>query len=153
MSIKEVEVIPATPKNGRQAYREMIRDDIKEAIDKRITKFELIGDYNYKYLNQYAREEGERYFTRYLWSPVRKRVCEELQKKYNEKYWFWGPNNYDEARKFIRVHRVKMEDRIHVYVTLDYDYLDNLYEYFKEAAEKDYEKSKKRKEERLKKNE
>lgn len=148
MSIQEVEAIPGTVKDGRKAYREMIRNDIKEAIDKRISKFELIGDYNYKYLNQYAREEGERYFTKVFWSPVRKRVHEELQKKYNEKYWFYDPSNYEEAKKFIRVHRVKMEDRIHVYVTLDYDYLDNLYEYLKKASEEAYKASIKRKEER-----
>ena len=46
MSIKVVDEVPGMA--GRKTYNEMIREDINEALEKHIEKFEFEGDYNYK---------------------------------------------------------------------------------------------------------
>lgn len=58
--IKPVDEIPQNLAKKRETYREQIRKDIREAMDKRIRKFEFVGDYKYKYLAQYVREEADR---------------------------------------------------------------------------------------------
>ena len=58
--IKPVDEIPQNVQQSRKSYRENIRQDIREAIDRDIGKFEFVGDYKYKYLAQYAREEARR---------------------------------------------------------------------------------------------
>lgn len=58
--IKPVEEIPMSLAKKRESYRDQIRKDIREALDKGISKFEFVGDYKYKYLAQYAREEADR---------------------------------------------------------------------------------------------
>jgi hypothetical protein len=58
--IKPVEEIPQSMAQKRESYRDRIRGDIREALDKGIHKFEFVGDYKYKYLAQYAREEADR---------------------------------------------------------------------------------------------
>jgi len=62
MAIKSVDEIPETLQQKRESYRAMIRRDINEALDNHITRFEFEGDYNFKYLGQYAREEADRVF-------------------------------------------------------------------------------------------
>ena len=57
--IKPIDEIPQSMAEKRKSYREMIRQDITEAWGKGIRRFEFDGDYNYKYLAQYAREEIE----------------------------------------------------------------------------------------------
>lgn len=57
--IKPIDEIPQSIVEKRKNYREMIRQDITEAWEKGIRRFEFDGDYNYKYLAQYAREEVE----------------------------------------------------------------------------------------------
>lgn len=58
--IKPIDEIPQNLTQNRKSYREMIRQDILEAIDKGIPAFEFVGDYKYRYLAQYAREEANR---------------------------------------------------------------------------------------------
>ena len=58
--IKPIDEIPQNVQQSRKSYRENIRQDIREAIDRDIGKFEFVGDYKYKYLAQYAREEARR---------------------------------------------------------------------------------------------
>lgn len=57
--IKPVDEIPQSVADRRQSYRDMIRKDIQEAIDRGVKRFEFDGPYNYRYLAQYAREEVE----------------------------------------------------------------------------------------------
>lgn len=57
--IKPIDEIPQSIVEKRKNYREMIRQDITEAWEKGVRRFEFDGDYNYKYLAQYAREEIE----------------------------------------------------------------------------------------------
>ena len=58
--IRPIDVIPENVIEKRKSYRENIRRDIREAIDRGIRQFEFVGDYNYKYLHQYASEEARR---------------------------------------------------------------------------------------------
>lgn len=58
--IKAVDEIPMSKAKERKSYRDKIRKDLQEAIDKGIMRFEFVGDYNYKYLAQYAREEVDK---------------------------------------------------------------------------------------------
>lgn len=62
--IKPIEEIPQNTAQQRESYRDKIRCDITGAIEKGIGKFEFVGDYNFKYLANYAREEADRMFRR-----------------------------------------------------------------------------------------
>ena len=68
--IRPVDEIPMNAADKRKSYREQIRNDIREAMDKGINKFEFVGDYKYKYLAQYAREEADRI----VWKAAREIV-------------------------------------------------------------------------------
>ena len=143
--IKEVEKIPETLQQKRESYRAKIRADIEEAMSKRISDFEFEGDYNYKYLQQYAREEGERIF-RYIFIGVERAVEEELKKELEVKY-IYCPSPYLYAKQFIKVIKRKGEDRNHVYAHLDFDYLDNLKDLLYRDTKKKYEDILRRKKE------
>lgn len=59
--IKPLETIPQTPKTHWKTYRQKIREDIQEALDRGISKFEFVGDeYNYRTLASTVREEADR---------------------------------------------------------------------------------------------
>ena len=70
--IKPVVEIPESRMSAAKSYRQRITDDIQEAIDKGIPLFEFVGDYNYKYLAQYAREQANRLNRQYVNNVVRK---------------------------------------------------------------------------------
>ena len=123
MSIKKVETIPVSKNIDRPSYRSMIRNDIQEAIDNRIDKFEFIGEYNYKYLQTYAKEEAQKWFRKFARS-VEISVIKDFKQKYNTDYCYIDIYQYQD--KFIKIHKVTKEDRIHVYAEIDFDILDNL---------------------------
>lgn len=90
--IKPIDEIPKNTVEQRKGYRQMIRNDIKEAIEKGIQKFEFVGDYNYKYLEQYAKEEANKVVSDLTlrWSADHP----EYKERYN--YWcsdYWKINN------------------------------------------------------------
>lgn len=58
--IKPVDEIPMSKAKERKSYREQIKTDLMEAITSGIKRFEFVGDYNYKYLAQYVREESDK---------------------------------------------------------------------------------------------
>ena len=58
--IKAVDEIPMSKAKERKSYREQIKTDLMEAITSGIKRFEFVGDYNYKYLAQYVREEADK---------------------------------------------------------------------------------------------
>lgn len=70
--IKPVDEIPESRMSAAKSYRQRITDDIQEAIDKGIPLFEFVGDYNFKYLAQYAREQANRLNRQYVNNVVRK---------------------------------------------------------------------------------
>lgn len=150
MSIKEVDKIPDDKAKKRQTYRQMIRNDIAEAISKRIPKFELEGDYNYKYLNNYAREEAQRYFASNIYRPLAAKVREYMHGHYDSR-WFSVPSEWEVGKLFVQVHKISGEDRPHVFVELDFEFVDNLYDYLLDrtiANFKDYEERKRIRDER-----
>lgn len=74
--IKPVTEIPQNMVQKRESYRDRIRADIREALDKGIHKFEFVGDYKYKYLAQYAREEADRIIRNEYIKTVQKHKAE-----------------------------------------------------------------------------
>ena len=115
MSIKPITEIPLNTVDKRRSYREMIRQDIQTAIDQRITKFEFEGDYNWKYLAQYAREEADGIW-RETWYDIMRKARKE-----NNINGYMGNPSYHQKRDYIRITSVKMPDRVHVYCQIDYD--------------------------------
>ena len=112
--IKPINEIPQGVADKRKSYREMIRTDIQTAIDQRIEKFEFDGDYNWKYLAQYAREEADMIWRR-KWTEIMRAAKAEHGFRYA------GIPNYRDKSKYIKITTCKMQDRIHVYCQIDYD--------------------------------
>ena len=121
MSIKVVDEVPGMA--GRKTYNEMIREDINEALEKHIEKFEFEGDYNYKTLAQNARIEGNKLFSRTVFRKAKKEAERILEEEFGHKVYI-----YDwDYREFITVSSRKMTDRIHVYATINYEYINNIF--------------------------
>lgn len=134
MAIKPVNEIPMTLQEKRQSYRDMIRKDIQEAIDNHIERFEFEGDYNWKYLAQYAREEADLIWRKTVYCDTAKKVRAELRKdRPGENYIPMG-GGYDYRGKYIKIRTKKGEDRIHVYGEIDYKFADGFYELLKADA-------------------
>lgn len=116
--IKEVKEIPSR-KTGQ---RDQIKADIRCALDKRIEKFEFVGDYNFKYLAQYAREEAVSVFQEAI-KEQRTEVMTKVRKELN----FPGArvkNAYDYKRQLFNITSVKGR----VFMSIDYNFLDNIAE-------------------------
>ena len=112
--IKQVEEIPLSGAAKKRSYREQIRNDIQEAIDNHIEKFEFLGDYNWKYLAGYAREEADG-----LWRDAYFSIMREARKKYGLQTSIYPAYQY--KHEYIRIFSTKMDDRIHVYCQIDFD--------------------------------
>ena len=141
--IKQIENIPMTVSDKRRSARESLRADIAEAIKNRIPKFEFEGDYNYKYLNQYAREESDNVFRKmyfYEAKEVREKAKEELGNDYVQ------INPWEYSGRYFKATSHKGEDRIHVYGELFFDFLDNFSEiYYNDLVKKSKEYAERRK--------
>lgn len=148
--IKEIEEIPKTVQEKRISRREMIKQDIEEAINNSILKFELDGDYNYKYLAQYVREEADHVLDK----KIRERWdMEERQPYEGDDGYRSYPKYYDRHIrniKYIIVHNVKQPDRNHVYCEIIPSALDEMMEahkkYLMECMKKREERDARRKE-------
>ena len=110
MSIKPIEEIPQNKAEQRKSYRQQIKNDVQEAIDKGILKFEFDGDYNYRYLAQYAREE-----MRMLFAPIHREILKKVKEEYGVQHISFSPTAYDAWKKYIKITARKEEDRTHVY--------------------------------------
>lgn len=124
--IKPVDEIPLTVRGERMSRRQMLQNDIQEAIDKGISKFEFEGDYNYKYLANYAREEADRVLDKVLrerWDqePRQPHEGEDGYRAY-PKYW----ESHIRAIKYIIIHNVRNDDRMHVYCEIIPEALDEM---------------------------
>ena len=134
MAIKPVNEIPLTLQEKRQSYREMIRKDIQEAIDNHIERFEFEGDYNWKYLAQYAREEADRMWRNTIYYDTAKKVRAELLKDRPGEKYIPMRSGYEYHGKYIKIRAKKGEDRIHVYGEIDYKFAEGFYELLKADA-------------------
>lgn len=139
--IKAVDEIPQSPKQTRKGYREQIRADIQEALDKRIEKFEFVGDYNFKYLAQYAREEADRIVRNLAYKYWR------AHPEYSEKLYY-NPFSWRDysALEIIVISSIKGEtlDKRRVFCKINMD-MDNLFREFCERKVKIEEERQKKK--------
>lgn len=153
MAIKKVDQVPMTLQEQRQSYRDMIRKDLEDAIEQRIDKFEFDGDYNYKYLANYAREEAEWVFRRKIYRPAAKRVAETLQKEFGRERVF-AESEWRYRGRYIRIKSLKGEDKQHVYAEIDFSQEEQFYNdlltdtraMYKEIAEREKLREERRKE-------
>lgn len=98
--IKPIEEIPKNTAQQRESYRDKIRADITEAMKKGIGKFEFVGDYNFKYLAQYAREEADRMFRKRFRDLVLPHYP-EWKERFQQKYIFlseWDFRRYNPVK-------------------------------------------------------
>ena len=133
--IKPIDEIPQSVKQTRKGYRERIRADIQEALDKGIAKFEFVGDYNYKYLAQYAREEAERIVRNLAYKYWREHPEYKEKLYYNPFSW----RDYT-ALEIIVVSSIKGDtpDKRRVFCKINMD-MDNLFMEFCEKKIKEAE--------------
>ena len=151
MPIKLVDEIPLTVAEQREAYRERIRQDICYAITNRISMFEFDGDYNYKYLANYAREEASHIFSRMIYRDARRQVRKTLAEKLQRENVF-PESVFMYKNRYIRIREKKGEDRVHVYGQIDFDFGENFYDIlladterkYKEIAEREAERNAKK---------
>ena len=102
--IKAIDEIPQNKAQKQNSYRERIREDIQEALDKGIYKFEFVGDYNFKTLQNTAREEADKIVRKieYSWWKEHPEYKEQLK---------WSPFSWSDNKKFklISITSVKCE--------------------------------------------
>lgn len=102
MGIRAVHEIPQNVSEKRQSYRASIREDLRQAMEQGISKFEFTGDYNYKYLAQYAREEASR-----LMRELLQEIIPLLRKQYGEKAACFLPSHAPTFFNIFTVHAYK----------------------------------------------
>lgn len=119
MSIKVIDEVPGIA--GKPSYNDKIRADFNEAIEKHIEKFEFEGDYNYKTLAASARQQARIMF-RPIFQKVSKEVEEIVGAELGHKIWI---HDWDYRDRYIFIMSRKMDDRIHVYATIDYEFAEN----------------------------
>lgn len=119
MAIKIIDEIPQYQKSSNQ--RDCIRADIQEAIDKGIALFEFEGDYNYKYLAQYAREVA-RHITTVRARAIRKKFKEDNyteEEKNIKGFYVWFSGDYIYKDNWIRIVTRKGDDRRRVFCSIN----------------------------------
>ena len=115
--IKKVDTIPG--QGGEHTSQKlMINKDIRSAIEKRIERFEFVGDYNFKYLAQYARDEAESVF-RSMFSKCRTEAQQKLREEFKVA-WASVPTIHDYRKRLYRVCQRSGK----VYMEIYYDFMD-----------------------------
>ena len=91
--IKPIDEIPKNQAEQRKSYRQQVREDIQEAIDNGIYKFEFIGDYNFKTLAGIATEEARNVAAKilYTWS--------NNHPEYKKRYEYWKCGSWEVNKK------------------------------------------------------
>ena len=121
MAIRPVESTPKSTIAPRHSYRAKIRADIGEAIDKRITVFEFEGEYNWKYLAQYAREVADE-----IWRMTYRKLMLKKRPDNLRSVFFSTSLPYNLKNRYIKIHNYQQSDRNHVYCVIDLDAPENL---------------------------
>ena len=101
--IKPVDEIPMNITEQRKSYRTSVRNDIYEAIDKGILKFEFVGDYNFSTLQATAREEAESIII----ERIRKWLNENPQYKQYVSYVYSKYYKFNKIKHAIRITSTK----------------------------------------------
>lgn len=125
--VKEVAEIPTSGNVRVSNYRQMIRDDIQYAIDNGINKFEFEGDYNYKYLKQYAQEVANKIMSLKINKLYREYKEQELteQEKTGKGFYLSLKSGWEFRPRFINVTSIKGEERRRVFCEIDLSELEN----------------------------
>ena len=119
MAIKEIKAIPREEKTTK---KDMILNDVKEALDKGIFKFEFVGDeYNYKHLCTYAKTV--------TWEWTKQLIREDVRKVMKNEGWkrmtaFIDAPKKDDP-KYISISSLKIGNETHVYCEIN----DGAYEW------------------------
>ena len=136
--IKPIDEIPKNKAEKSRSYRDQIRSDIQEAIDKGIYRFEFVGDYNFKTLAQMAGEEARNI----AFNIVRKWSVENPQ--YRERYRFWIPGSWqvNKEMQLIKISSVKGEtpEKRRVFCEIKQD-MESIIRAYAEQMCKGYEKN------------
>lgn len=129
--VKPVNKIPDSAGQKYFSYRDMIRRDIEYAVKNDILKFEFEGEYNWRYLPLYAREEGYK---------ITDRICQAKADELHLSNYRDGRltiKNYlmprslrDGALRHIKITSRKKDDRIHVYCEIYPDAIDKIIDWF-----------------------
>ena len=115
--IKKVDTIPG--QGGEHTSQKLlINKDIRDAIAGRIERFEFVGDYNFKYLAQYARDEAETVF-RSMFSKCRTEVQQKLREEFKVA-WALVPTIHDYRKRLYRVCQRSGK----VYMEIYYEFMD-----------------------------
>lgn len=123
MAIKAVEIIP--DKTHIVSQRDIIRNDVQEAVNSNISQFEFIDDrYKYNTLVGNARDAIRNWFNREVYYPSDKKAKERLKSKISGT--FWTPMGFEYEKKVFSLSKRKLNDRIHVYCTLNLDMIKNM---------------------------
>lgn len=143
MSIREVLEMPSSLKKSlKESDRDKVFADFNEALEKHIEVFEFEGDYNFKTLSQKAKEVARRKVFYRFYADAAKKVKEALKDEFPHEYIIANGYTYYEDY-FFKVKNIKEEDRIHVYASIDYEFINALYDrlladtrrYYKRKAE------------------
>lgn len=129
------------------SHKDEILLDIKAAFETKVAKFEIIGDYNYKYLARQATEVAEDYCKSVILSNARAKAKKALRKEYRDDIFI--PSGYGWEHRIIKIHGVTLDDRKHVYGEIDFKFIRNLKKKFIEEAVKRIDDKKKRKKSRI----
>ena len=119
MAIKVINEIPGS--DAKKSSRKQIEEDIKEAIEKGIPLFEFTGDYNYKYLAQYAAEVAKK---------IRDEKIREVHKKFRREnltddernikgFYIWFKSTWEYKKEWITISSRKGEDHRRVFCKID----------------------------------
>lgn len=133
--IKPVDEIPGKPREKTQL--DMLRQDIMDAWENGISRFEFDGNYNWKYAAGYARNAATDFFR----GMVRTDYINAVKRLYpDEKSWWRMLPNPGFMEQFFRIVSRSMPDRTHVYCELYHmgdDYMLYIEKSAREAVEKE----------------
>ena len=123
MAIKPIEQIPQ--KVEKLSQRELIRQDVREAISNNVAQFEFLGDaYKYDTLAMNVRETLKMMFAREFYFPATRRIKPRLESVIKRRFWFL--NHWEYFPQVFTVSERKQSDRTHVYLTINLETLNNL---------------------------
>lgn len=123
MAIKAINNIP--DKVHTISQRDIIRSDVQEAIDGNISQFEFIDDrYKYDTLIGNARDAIKYWYKRKIYYPASRKAKERLKSKISGNFWI--PMNFEYEKKVFSLSKRKLDDRVHVYCTLNLDMIKNM---------------------------
>lgn len=126
--IKEVEKIPIRETRKLNSRAQAVRDDIRFAVDNRVSRFEFVGkiycpnEVHTTYLNKSLVEwEALRIIRNYIWTIAKR---ENLNIK---------PIEWTE-RKYFEVYRYPEPDRDRIFMEIYFDKLDRLADELREVG-------------------